>query len=456
MNNILAIVSIILVILVGFLSMSTASVAMMVLTILVSFIFTRILGDNIKEYNLLTTAFLFSFIFVTFLATMQWLSIEHDMSMFANDDNDHYKFFIASQDGSNAPSIRSIFNTCILSGIYWENGGYYFLIQLIAYVANNFFDGNCILLQQLGTTAFFVWSSIFFSKTLMLFCPRERVRYYTIFYIIVCPLVLHSLGIHRDVQIAFLYMVLIYITLSKNANIIMICIQLLIAVFLFFLREQHGLFSILFVGMSLLLSRGKSKFVLLIIALIFFAILGLSEFTNFIGSNLADTNEYYDAYRHAALSGLDSGIGRYVYMLPTPLKELAQIIVLQMRFPPWGAIEMANNPYALIIGIEGLFVASLWFYVFVSLFAYLVKYKFSRLPKQLNYGLVLLFVFLLLNTSNLESRRVVCMYPFMFIPYVYIKNVIAKKSFTKRINKMYFSLYILLTFAYLLLKLLLG
>lgn len=455
-NRYLFIATVVVFVLVGALSASLASVAMLLFTLFVGFLFTRIIANNNKEKNLLMSAFLFSFVLVTFMATLQWLSINNDWISFADDNNDHFKFFLASQDGAQAPSINSIFNDCILGGIYWENGGYYFLIQLIAYIANTVLDGNCILLQQLGSTAFFVWSSIFLSKTLMHFCPIDKVRYYTFFYVAFCPLILHSLGIHRDVHVAFFYMVLIYITLCKKVNVVTISLQLLIAFVLFYFREQHGLFAISFIGLSLLLSQGRSKWMILIVVLGIFAVFGLTMVYNFIGSNLADTNDYYNAYRNAQLSGLDSGLGRYVYMLPTPLRELAQIIVLQMRFPPWGMLEGARNPYAFIIGIEGLLVAFLWFYVFICILSFLFRYRFSQLPKSLRYGIIMILVFLLLNSSNLDSRRVVCMYPFIFIPYVYMKEFVAKKYFIKSLNKRYIGFYVSLCFVYLLFSLIIG
>ena len=456
MNNcILSIATVVVLIIVGALSVSIASVAMLLFTLLIGFIFTRALANNYEEFNLLTSALLFSFVVVTFLVTMQWLSIEYDWSSFADYDNDHYKFFMASQDGASARSIPSIFDNCVLGGVYWENGGYYFLIQLIAFIANNLFDGNCVILQLLGSTAFFVWFSVFFSKTLMYFCPNEKVKYYTFFYIAFCPLILHSLGIHRDVHVAFFYMVLIYLTLCKNANVITVGLQLLIAFILFYFREQHGLFAVSFVGLSLLLSQSRSKWVLILVAIAAFVAFGVT-IAYIIGSNLADTNDFYNAYRDAALSGLDSGLGRYVYMLPTPIKELAQIVVLQMRFPPWGALEVASNPYAMVVGVEGFLVAALWFYIFVCIIAYLVKYGFTQLPKSLSYGMLFLFIFLLLNSSNFDSRRVVCMYPFMFIPYVYMKEFVATDYFARLVNKSYIGIYVLLCLIYLSFKMLFG
>ena len=46
---------------------------------------------------------------------------------------------------------------------------------------------------------------------------------------------------------------------------------------------------------------------ILIVVLGIFAVFGVTMVYNFIGSNLADTNDYYNANRNAQLRGLDSG-----------------------------------------------------------------------------------------------------------------------------------------------------
>lgn len=437
-------------------SVSIASFFMCVLTIVIGYVLTFKLAENKEERVMIECSTLFSFVIVTFLVLMQWFSIDMDIGSFANPDNDHYKFFVASQDGVAANSVKDIFTHCINGTTYPENGGYYFLIQTIAFVAARYFDGNCILLQQLGSSAFFVWTSAFFCKILIRHCSADKVNLYVFYYFAFCPLILHSLGIHRDPHIAFFYMMIIYLSLCKKTSISTLVCQLGIAFVLYYFRQQHGLFAVSFVAFSLLVAKTKSKWMLITVVVLLIGVIGTTMIYNFIGDNLKDTNEYYDSYRELALDGLDSGIGRFVYMLPTPVKEVAQIIVLQMKFPPWGAIESANNFFAFIIGVENLLVGVFWFYIFVSLIILLFKYGYSQLPKTLRYGLVFIAIFLLLNSSNLDSRRVVCMYPFMFLPYLYFKENIASRNFLQMVRNRYIFIYLSLCVTYIIVKSVIG
>lgn len=456
-NSFLSFIVVIVLLLIYALSSSSASICMGVFTILFGCVLVGLLSRNNVERSILFSALFFSFSFATFLVIMQWLAIELNYDIFADPNNDHYKFFIASQDGETASSITSLFNKCILEDVYWENGGYYFLIQSTAYIATTLFDGNCILLQQLGSSACFVWSSIFLCKILIhFFGASDKVGNYTFFYIAFCPLVLHSIGIHRDPHIALLYMILIYLALLKEVNLRIVIYQLVIVIILYYIRQQHGLFAITFIGLSLLMSKKRSKWIIFIVVLIILASVGATTIYSLISDNLSDTNEYYYNYREVALDGINSGLGRYVYILPTPFRELAQIIVLQMKFPPWGAIENSSNLFTFTIGLETFFIAFLWFYVFVCLVSCLIKYGFSQLPKSISYGLGLLAIFLLLNSSNLESRRVVCMYPFMFIPYLYFKERIATHHFLHLIKERYIIIYASLCVVYLIFKLSFG
>lgn len=450
-TSILVILSAVIIAFVAIVSASLASVIMSIVTLCIGVVLVHTISSDQYQVKTLTQVLLFSFILVTFFVLMEWLSINNDIRAFMNEDNDHYKFYLASQEGQSAKSISDIFNNCI----YIENGGYYFLLQLIAYLASTFLDGNCIMLQQLGTAACCIWTSVFLAKTLFAFAPSNKVKKYSYYYVAFSPLLLNSLGIHRDPHIAFLYMILIYITFCKKVSFFTVIIQLMLAFVLYHFRQQHGLFSISFVGLSLLLTQRKSKWAIVIV-LALLGVFGGTFAYSFIADNFTNTNTYYDAFRVSALSGLDSGLGRYVYQLPSPLRELMQIIVLQMRFPPWGGLETASSIYSFIIGIEVLLVAVFWFYIFVSLIAYLFKTRLTQIQKPILYSILFMFIFLLLNSSNLDTRRVVCMYPLFFLPYVYLKENVITNNYIKLINKRFVTIYAFLCIVYFITKLLFG
>ncbi len=457
MRNIaLLFVSIVVIAIAYLASSSASSMIMSVVTLLLGLLMTLLLGKSVKERKDLVTVMLVSFIVITIAAVLQYLDSITDYTSFAYEGNDNYYFYTISMEGIGATSIGKIFNECVIRNIHYENGGYYFYIKTLAYLAGHYADGNNILLQQLGTVLPSVLSSIVLYAILSKYCPENTTIRYTCSFMLLSPLILHSVGIHRDAMISLFYFILIYLWLCKDFSLKVGVLQVLLAVILYYLREQHGLFALSFVVASSISTRKQTRFISIIAVMALIAIVGATYLSDMVSSSLTETNEFYEGLRSDRLSGLSSGIGRFIYMLPFPIRELAQIFFLQLRFPPWLALSEASNLYAVCLGLLSFAVSFYWFYVFSFTIVCLLKKGYKYLPTKLVFGLLLLFAFLFLSSANLDSRRVVCMYPLMFVPFAYYKEYVLPMGSIKAFGRNYTFIYAGICLLYLGAKIIIG
>lgn len=444
-----------LIVITSFITHSFSSFVLLLIIFLFGNIITWFVANDRNERGDIAHVFNVAMLVTTILAFFQWLGYDSDYANFASGENDNYKFFIASMDGVYAKSLYAIFKNCIIDNAYYENGGYYFYIQSIAYIGN-LIDENHLYLQQIGTALPCILSSIVVYKTLSHFCIRENVVKYTISFILFSPLIIHSCGVHRDSMIALLYFICMYIWLCKSFSLKTFLLQSFIALILFYFREQHGLFAISFIALSAITSESKSRWLNIVALAILVLSFGSTFLLGTLQNNYLETTDFYDSFGSDALAGVNSGFGRFVYALPSPIKEIAQVFFSQLMFPPWDYISRSSNIYFAIVGFQALLISVVWFYYFVSVMLYVFRNGFSAYPRKIVYGLGLFFLFLVLNTSNLETRRIVCVYPLLFLAFVYARDYLIPISRQTSFKRDYALLYACLCLFYMLLKLRVG
>ena len=214
-----------------------------------------------------------------------------------------------------------------------------------------------------------------------------------------------------------------------------------------YLREQHGYFAFSFIGLSIISSGPSSRYLYVIAFFVLILAFGSSIIVKVI-NNFQDTVAFYEDFRSNALSGINSGLGRHIYSLPTPLKQIAQILVLQMQFPSWAPLAAATNFYYVIMGFVILAVDIFWFYVFIYTAFSIKQFGVKSVPLKIKLSLLVFIGFVVLNCSNLDLRRVVCVYPLLFLAYVYFRENVTTILFNKIIRQNYTIVYLLLIVVY--------
>lgn len=101
-------------------------------------------------------------------------------------------------------------------------------------------------------------------------------------------------------------------------------------------------------------------------------------------------------------------------------------------FPPWAILTESSSFSTFIIGVIKFIVSVYWSLVFFFI-AYSMFFKKTRMlfNKDLIIYLTIVFLFFLLNTPNMNDRRLIALYPLIYVVYAYLKNSLSNINIKK-------------------------
>lgn len=378
---------------------------------------------------------------------LRYFDILNNLNYFLRGE-DETMFWYESEDAKKY-SLRQLIQNDLIDNSYIENGLYYFYIRSLSLFAYNYLDGNHIFYQLIGTSIPAAIASVFFFRILAQHI-KENVTKETILFTLLTCLFPLSLIIHRDVLIALAYAFVLYIVICKPLRIKYIISIIVVAFATFFLREQSGLFMILLVAIFVWAKSEKLKgpVALIFLAVVFFSVSALS----YVIDTYQTTVEVYMGGKEELLK--TSGLSSYVERLPFPLKEIALLIQGQFQpLPIWAQFPEPNRAsfYTITMGLIWAIISVYWFRVFVQSFWFFIK-KNKHFPRLYKWLYLFFLVFLVMNVSNADPRRMMCMYIVPFSLYVYNKTYVTNKVEIKNFDIFYYSGVTLLMLAVLLLK----
>lgn len=394
-------------------------------------------------YSVYTVYILFSIV-----AYLDFLQLG-DFFLFP-DQNDYYR--VGSVLGESN-SITQIFYECFVQRIHYEGEGAYFFFGTIAYVANNYFDGNSILLQSLHVSFLAIIINIFVYKILVFHTSRDKAFKSSLIFAFFSPLFFYSPWILRDIHITLLYAIGIYLMHTRfSIKRLLLYIPLIVITLEF--RLESGVFFLVLPLFYLYFRGRKYRYFrelftgLLVVGLIFIGVI-----INFLSSSLESTLASFQSYSSYTEDNLGDGLGALLYKLPVGLKQLAITLFSQISpFPPWGKFLESTTIYEMVISLVRFCGAVYWSCIFLFLCLSLtMKDIRNRINKENLALFLILFTFLLGNSSEMNIRRILCVYPLIFILYVNIKEMIEMK---KRvfISNMAIMIYSLLAVTYFAIK----
>ena len=160
---------------------------------------------SIEKPNRKEGVILFNWVFsgLILFAILHYLNTIVNYSDFAVDWRDEYKFWLISEDFSQYANIKKVFKDSFSVYRLSDLPGYAFYIGSLAYVAENFFDGNHLLLQFIGTTFWGGMSSLLLYKCFLLYFSRKDSFKYVICFSLFSVLFAYSFVFLRDIIIAF-------------------------------------------------------------------------------------------------------------------------------------------------------------------------------------------------------------------------------------------------------------
>lgn len=389
-------------------------------------------SETIKVYYIALSVFLG----VSFFC---YLEMKSAYSRFEWINNDQYRFWLFSQEGFNVGSISQLFTQCIIDNVYYENGGYYFYICTLNYLAQLLFGENgyqCMMLQLTGTAIPGALVGVFMMPIFDKYCietPRRKV----LIFLILSAVLVESTKIHRDMHIALAYSITFYLGLVKGNKPLSICLQFLVAYITYYFREQHGLLMVAIIFFNFYINT-DSRYRLLSLLACGLVAIGTVMYYGVFLHTLRDTNSYYEQYLANQMADYQGGVGGIIQALPSPLRQVC--MVLQSQFspcPPWFG-------YTRIISWEGLVQATFicissifWFKVFYLCSCFYYK-KYRELPHELMLYFLVFLGYICLNISNLEARRLLAFYPIAYLVFVYFKQHIIDEEYIRRQTSNYY------------------
>ena len=418
---------------------------------IISFIFILRLskGNNFQRKDLFTL-YNVSFFFYIIFGFLAYLSYNQIDGFFIY--SDQVEFYEMGNDLGSLSSISEIFKTCFIERIHYVNEGAIFLFGVLAYFAN-LFDGNSVLFQILNVTYFGIVINLFVYKTLLFYTERNQALKYSIYYSLFTYVICFSPWILRDIHIAFFYVVAIYLIhlpFSIKRLIYLIFLQIIVLDF----RLTHGAVFIFFPLIYFYKYSDNIRYkhifkifsFLLLIFLIFINFSKISSIIDTITEGYARYSEY-----SVYVANDQGGLGAKLLSLPSGLKQFAVFVYSQISpFPPWDQLFKASTFLQVVFGILYLIAPVFWGFI-----VYVVAINFKRYYKSFSsfqiYLLIFFIVFIIGNSSNLNLRRIICVYPILYILFVSIVSRMPKTRIKSHINN--FSLiYLFLITIYTILK----
>lgn len=421
--------------------------------------FTFVIGyffcATIKQENRNKGVTLFNIVFscLTVFACVHYMDTVVDWKVFADEGRDEYKFWNITEFVRSYPSLKKLYLDCFIEknvGGLIENQGYVFYIGFLSWIAEHFFDGNHLLYQFLGTVVFSSLSSVVLYKIFLIyFDAKSSFKHVLIFSL--CSVTFYY-GFHflRDISVLFFFLLLTYVFFRKFSVLNLLKMALL-SLIIFQLRFEHGLFSILFIAAYVYKQFRKIKLIMPIVALLLVALFFV-YFTSDLERALHSMEMYSEMTDNSAFE--KQGLSLYIYRLPPIIKEFVIFFYSAISpFPSWHALPNVANVFSFITNAHIMIYELFWTMVFFLAIKWtLLNRKIVKIPMETVLLFIIAILFIILNLSNPSHRRMMSVYPIIYLVYCLIKGKIITKEKVIRDKRLIFSMWTILMILYLFIK----
>lgn len=311
------------------------------------------------------------------------------------------------------------------------------LLRFLVVAANNYLGGASELYLTLTNAFFGVLSIGILFRILLRIVPKQRAYKYSLIFALCSQFHFYSVSYVRDIIIAFLFILAIDILLKefKFKNIIALFI---ISLLIWGVRLFFGVFMLMVTAFYLYWGikgkkGGRIISYLVIVAVLIVAVPAIlrSELFELSTSEVSSYQEIYD--ESAAASGFSSKLNS----LPHGLRELSLFFFSQMMpFPPFDAfIEASKVSHFYMAAVRCIFAVYWYFISFGLMYMLFLGKSFKRFSSYEKWLLIICAVFILLNSTQTDVRRLMCIYPLMLFFYVKAKHCYINNFRKLHINK---------------------
>lgn len=320
----------------------------------------------------------------------------------------------------------------------------------IAYIGNTYLGGTTVYYLTLVHTLFGILCSIEIYKIFInYFSPKESSRYTIAFALFSCFL-MYSCVIIRDIIIAYFYVLGFRVVIRKCRHTDILKLWLYFVI-IFGIRLYTGLFFgilIMFWVYKLVKSKNSSlKIILVPIVLAAGIFLATSFISHGIVEQTEEEMELYDEF-----SAERGNISNRLRELPSGISHIALVLFSQTRPNPYSYFEIAQSFSNFYMAIVTVFFSFFTFITFFALSYYLLlRGGFGKLSSDDKILLLISLLFLALNTSHIDIRRMMGVLPFLYLLYARFNNMNPRRV-VWNVHFFMFGAYIVLTSVYIILK----
>lgn len=327
-----------------------------------------------------------------------------------------------------------------------NNGLYNSYIQCWAAIGNLNLDGASVFYMTLAQTLFGVLCSVILYRIIARLHKKSPVKYAVTFSC--CSLFLfYSSVIIRDITVAFFFLyALDYLT--QHFKLRRLFYLILFGFIVWGIRLYSGLFYFIFpmcyVVFRLTKNSGKKA------TIIFFILLGLFVLPVVAVTSVGEqTQEEIEEYQNFTLGRNENGLFNKLAKLPPGIKEVALTLFSQISpFPPHNLLIKSENFSQVYMGVDHFVFEFFWFFVFFML-AYLciINGRFRLLGREEIILLIIAMLYIVVNTAHPDIRRMMPVYPIIYLLYLKIINKCSQREVYNAKNKLRILYVFLFVFA---------
>lgn len=296
--------------------------------------------------------------------------------------------------------------------------------------ANNSLSGASVLYLTLINALFGVLSIGAVYRILLKVLPSNKAYRYALLFALLSPFHFYSVSFVRDIIIACIYAHTFEIVLGefKVKNLLLLLVFFLLA---WGVRLYSGLFLTTFIVYYIscvAFGRALGKYAVIgVSAILLLIALPQINQTKIYTLSVQEIEGYEDFDKANASS---SSLARQLLSLPPVIKQVALFTFAQIApFPPFNSVPLIKNISHAYMVILVVIYEVFWFIIAFSLiYMLLFRSGGARLGFK-DWVLVGIYiVFILLNTAQLDVRRIMVIYPLLMYYYLkvrfdYLKNV---------------------------------
>lgn len=299
---------------------------------------------------------------------------------------------------------------------------------------NNHLDGASVYNLTLSHTAFGIISINILFKILSRKFDATKAKKYTLYFAFLSPFFTYSVVIMRDIIIACIYIYIIDLILKefKYVNVLRILTVIVLCVGI---RLYSGLFALVFLVFYIykkISSSKYSKISLIVVGLAFVIIAGQHIVGSDIFRQSSDELTSYVEYDADRSSGFSSKL----VSLPMGFKEIAMSLYSQVHpFPFYDMIRLAKNASIFYLTIIKSISTLWWYYVFFGfIYALFIKKYIKRLSFTQLFLTGIIFLYIILNSVQIDVRRIMAIYPLIYLMYLQIYELYYSPSVLRQVN----------------------